>query len=92
MIETKADRIRRQNKDRQQAKRDRDEAHRKAVGAQTVKMEFYAGTCRDLELMRQVGGFEEADEALTLAIRYMAGMARNHPAAFLAAMDPRNPL
>lgn len=92
MSENKAERIRRQNKDRQQAKRDRKQAHREAVGAKTFKMEMYAGTRRDLELMRQVGGYEETDEALTLAIRYMAGMARNHPAAYLQAMDPRNPV
>ena len=92
MSESKADRIRRQNKDRQQAKRDREREHREKVGAELVKVEMYAGTRRDLELMRQVGGFEEADEALTLAIRYMAGLARNNPVAFRAAMDPRNPV
>lgn len=89
--ETKADRIRRQNKDRQQALRDRKEAHRQAVGAGTFKMEMYAGTRNDLEQIQQVGGYEEVEEGLTLAIRYMAGMARRDPAAFLAAMDPRNP-
>lgn len=90
MSESKADRICRQNRERQQAKR--DHAHRERVGAELVKVEMYAGTRRDLELMRQVGGYEEADEALTLAIRYMAGLARNNPAAFRAAMDPRNPV
>lgn len=92
MNESKADRIRRQNRERQQAKRDRDAAHRERVGAEVVQVEMYAGTRRDLELMRQVGGYEETDEALTLAIRYMAGLARNNPAAFRAAMDPRNPV
>ncbi len=42
--------------------------------------------------MQQVGGFEEQDEVITLAIRYMAGMARRDPAAFLQAMNPRNPV
>lgn len=91
MKEDKAERIRRQNKDRQQAKRERERKHREAVGAHTFKMDMYAGTRRDLEYLQRVGGFEEIEEALTLAIRYLAGLARRDPAAFLQAMDPRNP-
>lgn len=91
MTETKADRIRRQNRDRQQARRERERRHREAVGAETFKMEMYAGTRQDLALMQHVGGYEEIEEALTLAIRYMASLARRDPAAFLQAMDPRNP-
>ncbi|MNZ74253.1 hypothetical protein D3C78_926980 [compost metagenome] len=88
----KAATIRKQNKVRQQNKRDRDRAHRKAVGAETMKLETYAGTRRELALMCQVGGYDEPAEAITLAIRYLAGLARRDPAAFLAAMDPRNPV
>lgn len=91
MTETKADRIQRQSKDRQQAKRERERRHHEAVGAETFKMEMYTGTRQDLALMQQVGGYEEVEEALTLAIRYMESLARRDPAAFLQAMDPRNP-
>lgn len=84
-------RIRQQDKDRQQNKRDRDAAHAVLVGAEKTKIVTYRGTRADLELMQQVGGYEERDEVITLAIRYMAGLARRDPAAFLAAMDPRNP-
>ncbi|MFC2974368.1 hypothetical protein ACFOJE_19420 [Azotobacter bryophylli] len=92
MSESQAERIRRQNKDRQQAKRDREREHRKAVGAETFKMEMYAGTRRDLECIQQVGGYMEIEEGLTLAVRYMAGLARRDPEAFRQAMDPRRPL
>lgn len=87
-----AERVRRQNKDRQQAKRDRERQHREVVGAETFKMEMYAGTRADLACIQQVGGYEEIEEGLTLAVRYMAGLARRDPAAFRTAMNPRNPL
>lgn len=93
MSKTKrTERIRKQDADRQQAKRDRDAAHRERVGAQVMKLTTYRGTRADLALMRQVGGYEEADEVITLAIRYLAGLARRNPAAFLDAMNPRNPV
>lgn len=84
-------RVRQQDADRQQNKRDRDAAHAALVGAEKTKIVTYSGTRADLELMQQVGGYEERDEVITLIIRYMAGLARRDPAAFLAAMDPRNP-
>jgi hypothetical protein len=87
----RTDRIRQQDTKRQQNKRDRDAAHAERVGAEKTKITTYRGTRSDLELMQQVGGFDERDEVITLAIRYMAGLARRDPAAFLAAMDPRNP-
>ncbi|MCY1293754.1 hypothetical protein D9M68_456150 [compost metagenome] len=92
MSKKRTDRIRQQDASRQQHLRDRRAAHRERVGAQVMKVTTYLGTRNDLELMQQVGGYEEADEVITLAIRYMAGMARRDPAAFHAAMDPRNPV
>ena len=85
-------RIRQQDATRQQNKRDRDAAHAELVGAEKTKITTYRGTRADLALMQQVGGFEEQDEVITLAIRYMAGMARRDQAAFLQAMNPRNPV
>lgn len=89
---TKAERIRQQNAARQQAKRDRQQLRREQVGAEKVKFEIYGGTRRDLDMMQQVGGYTETGEAITLAIRYMAAMARRDPVAFAEAMNPRNPL
>jgi hypothetical protein len=84
-------RVRQQDVDRQQKKRDRDARHAELVGAEKTKIITYRGTRADLALMQPVGGFEERDEVITLAIRYLAGLARRDPAAFLTAMDPRNP-
>lgn len=88
----RTDRIRKQDADRQQALRDRVATHLKRVGAQKTKFTTYSGTREDIAVMQKVGGYEEQDEAITLALRYMAGMARRDPVAFQAAMDPRNPV
>lgn len=88
----RTDRIRQQDAARQQRKRAREAAHRARVGAQVMKLTTYRGTRDDLALMQQIGGFEEPAEVITLGIRYLAAMARRDPEAFLAAMDPRNPL
>ncbi|MCY1286460.1 hypothetical protein D9M70_354340 [compost metagenome] len=88
----RTDRIRQQDTARQQAKRNRDAEHKARVGAEKFSFITYAGTRADIECIRQVGGYEEVEEGLTLAIRYMAGLARRDPAAFLEAMDPRNPV
>uniref|UniRef100_A0A6H1ZEJ8 Uncharacterized protein n=1 Tax=viral metagenome TaxID=1070528 RepID=A0A6H1ZEJ8_9ZZZZ len=88
----KAERIRQQNAARQQARRDRRQLRREQVGAEKIKFEIYGGTRRDLDAMQQIGGYTETGEAITLAIRYMAAMARRDPAAFAEAMNPRNPL
>ncbi|MCQ4242393.1 hypothetical protein [Stutzerimonas stutzeri] len=87
----RTDRIRQQDAKRQQALRNRRAEKRARVGAEVMKLTTYQGTRADLELMQQVGGFEEVDEVITLGIRYLAAIARRHPDAFLAAMDPRNP-
>ncbi|WP_439861603.1 hypothetical protein [Pseudomonas sp. MBLB4136] len=50
----RTDRIRQQDADRQQARSDRVAAHKQRVGAEVIKIEMYAGTRRDLELMQQV--------------------------------------
>lgn len=87
----RTDRIRQQDAKRQQALRNRRAEKRARVGAEVMKLITYQGTRADLELMKQVGGFEEVDEVITLGIRYLAAIARRDPAAFRAAMDPRNP-
>lgn len=89
---SKTERVRQQNAARQQAKRDRQQQRRAQVGAERIKVEIYRGTRLDLDVMQQVGGYTETGEAITLAIRYMAAMARRDAAAFAEAMNPRNPL
>lgn len=92
MSKTRTDKVRQQDAKRQQALRDRRVAHRERVGAETMKLTTYRGTRADLELMQQVGGFDEPAEVITLAVRYLAGLARRDPVAFLEAMNPRNPV
>ncbi len=89
---SKAERARQKAAARQQAKRDRLKLHREKVGAEKLKWVIYKGTRSDLDVMQQVGGYTEVGEALTLAVRYMAGIARRDPAAFAEAMNPRNPV
>lgn len=82
--------VRAQDTARQRRKRERDAQHRAAVGAEKFTWETYAGTREDMECIRLVGGFEQVEEGLTLAVRYVANMARRDPAALRAALDPRN--
>lgn len=88
----RTDAVRKQDAVRQQAKRDREAEHQERVGAETMKLTTYRGTRADLALMQQVGGYEEPAEVITLAVRYLAGLARRDPAAFMDAMNPRNPV
>lgn len=88
--ETAAERKQRLARERQASRRQRIAEHRQAMQAETLKLEIYAGTCADLDLVRSRGGFEEDAEALTLGIRYLARLAQTDPAAFANAMDPRN--
>ncbi|SDI84080.1 hypothetical protein SAMN05216588_12627 [Pseudomonas flavescens] len=92
MSKKRTPQVRQQDAQRQQNKRDRDAEHRERMGAEVIKVTTYRGTRSDLETMQQVGGFEERDEAITLAVRYMASMARRNPAAYLDAMNPRSPV
>lgn len=87
----RTDRIRKQDAIRQQARRDRNAEHRARIGAEKIKFDSSRSTRDEIAVMQAVGGYEQ-DEAICLAVRYMAGMARRDPVAFLAAMDPRNPV
>lgn len=82
--------VRAQDTARQRRKRERDAKHRAAVGAEKFKWETYAGTRDDMECIRAAGDFDQVEEGLTLAIRYVANIARRDPAALRAALDPRN--
>ncbi|WP_160286852.1 hypothetical protein [Pseudomonas knackmussii] len=89
MEKQRTDKVRKQDAKRQQNLRDREAAHKQAVGAEKFKMEIYAGTRADIDDMCRVGGFEEVEEAITLGLRYLGNLARRKPEAYLRAMDPR---
>jgi Tfp pilus assembly protein PilF len=72
-------------------RRARERARNELIGATKFKMKIGAGTVADIECIRLTGGFEESAEAVTLAIRYMAKLARQSPATFRKAMNPRAP-
>jgi hypothetical protein len=90
MAKPRTDKVRKQDANRQQRLRDREVAHKQAVGSERIKLEIYAGTRADIEDMCQVGGFEEEAEAITLGLRYLGNMARNEPEEYLSALNPRN--
>jgi glutamine synthetase adenylyltransferase len=90
--ETKLERKRRQARERSARRRERNRKRREAIGETTFKMKMGAGTAADINCIRQFGEYQEAAEAVTLAIRYMAALARRDPLAFRQAMNPRNPL
>lgn len=76
---------------RQQRKRALEAARKARLGGEKLKLTTFKGTRDGLDLMRQVGGYRSDDEVVSLAVRFMAGLARCNPAAFLEAMDPRTP-
>ncbi|OBY90716.1 hypothetical protein A6723_021040 [Pseudomonas sp. AU11447] len=90
MAKPRNDKVRKQDANRQQRLRDREVAHKQAVGAEKLKLEIYAGTRTDIDDMCQVGGFEEEAEAITLGLRFLGNLARNKPEAYRRALDPRN--
>lgn len=90
--ETKAERKKRMNRERSARCRKRNRERLAAIGATKLKMLIGAGTADDIECIREVGEFKESAEGVTLAIRYMAALARRDPTAFARAINPRNPL
>lgn len=87
----KADRKRQLARVRSARRRARERASKERIGAIKLKMVIGAGTAADIECIRLAGNFEEGAEALTLAIRYMASLARQDPATFRNVMSPRAP-
>ncbi len=90
--ETKLERKRRLARERSARRRKLARQRAEAIGETKFKMKMGAGTAADIGCISQVGEYLERPEAVTLAIRYMAGLARRDPKAFRAAMNPRNPL
>jgi hypothetical protein len=94
MSESKSERRRRLSRARsaryRAAKRKRKQ--KQVIKAVKFKAELGAGTMADMESIRLAGDLTTVEEGLTLAVRYMAGLARRDPQAFRDAMNPRNPV
>jgi glutamine synthetase adenylyltransferase len=90
--ETKLERKRRLARERSARRRKLARQRAEAIGETKFKMKMGTGTAADIDFITQAGEYPERAEAVTLAIRYLAGLARRDPAAFRQAMNPRNPL
>lgn len=90
--ETKLERKRRLARERSARRRKRARQRAEAIGETKFKMKMGAGTAADIACISQAGAYKESAEAVTLAIRYLAGLARRDPIAFREAMNPRNQL
>lgn len=84
LLETKEERVRRLNRDRQTRKRLADAAAAVRAEALPITFEAYKGTQADLALICELGGFEERAEAITLILRNVADLARRDRHAFAA--------
>ncbi|MHC8341735.1 hypothetical protein [Pseudomonas sp. RT6P73] len=87
--ETKAEKIKRQNRERQQKKRRLDnQAKLKAEAFHLPAMTFYGGTVQAMIDVCKAGGFEESAEALTLLAHGSSALAKKDPEAFAALFAP----
>ncbi|RON16062.1 hypothetical protein [Pseudomonas frederiksbergensis] len=87
--ESKADKVKRQNRERQQKKRLRDaQAKLKAEAFHLPAITFYGGTVQAMIDVCKAGGFEESAEALTLLAHGGARLAGKDPQAFAALLAP----
>jgi len=80
--ESKEERARRKARERQARKRLKDAAAAARAQAREVKFDAYKSTQESLELICQLGGFEEEAEALTLIIHNVAELAKRDRHAF----------
>ena len=80
--ENREDRERRLATERQRRKRQRDKAHKQAVGAREFRFEIYRGTTEALERITKAGDFDEEAEALTLLIHGADALAKRDPSRF----------
>lgn len=87
--ETKAEKVRRQNRERQQKKRRADAAAKlKAEAFHLPAMTLYGGTVQAMIDVCRAGGFEEPAEALTLLAHGTARLAEADQAAFEELLKP----
>lgn len=87
--ETKAEKVRRQNRDRKQKQRRAEaQAKLKAEAFHLPAMTFYGGTVQAMIDVCRAGGFEEPAEALTLLAHGSARLAETDRAAFEDLLKP----
>ena len=87
--ETPEQRKTRLARERKQAQRARERAHRAKVDAQEYRMEMYAGTRAELARICQAGQFEESAEAITLLIHNAAELIERDPSRFAEMLRAR---
>lgn len=87
--ETKADKVKRQNRERKQKQRAKEaQAKLKAEAFHLPAMTLYGGTVQALIDVCQAGGFEEPAEALTLLAHGSSTLSKKDPEAFAALFAP----
>ncbi|MGL4265058.1 MAG: hypothetical protein ACRCTX_25840 [Afipia sp.] len=90
--ETKEEKIKRQNRERQQKKRALEAkaklAKLEAEAFHLPAMTFYGGTVQAMIDVCKAGGFEESAEALTLLAHGSSALAKKDPEAFVALFAP----
>lgn len=87
--ETKAEKVKRQNRERQKKKRLLDaKAKLNAEAFHLPAMTFYGGTVQALIDVCQAGGFEESAEALTLLAHGASELSKKDPEAFTELFAP----
>lgn len=86
--ETKAERERRLARERKQRQRDREALAKITAEALDVPLTLYGGSVKALAVVCEAGGFEEAEEALTLLLHGGADLHKRDPKAFAEFMAP----
>lgn len=87
--ETKAEKIKRQNRERKQKQRRAEaQAKLKAEAFHMPAMTFYGGTVQAMIDVVRAGGFEEPAEAMTLLAHGAQRQAKADPAAFAELFAP----
>lgn len=86
--ETPEERKRRQARDRKRKQRDAEKLA--AIKAEAVKVPLilYGGSVAALQAVCKAGGFEEAEEALTLMLHGASDLSKRDPAAFAEFLAP----
>lgn len=87
--ETKAEKIKRQNRERKKKQRLKEaQAKLKAEAFHMPAMTFYGGTVQAMIDVCRAGGFEESAEAMTLLAHGAQRLAKKDPAAFADLFAP----
>jgi len=63
-------------KERKQDQRKREEYRLAEMGAEVIPITMYRGTLAEMAFIKEVGGFEESEEAITVMIHCVAAIIR----------------